>query len=75
MQAMAPNITNYRLETVRTSAIMGLAASSLGRYQIPRGRARGGTSHLAVVESHPERSLEVYRGCVDTNLTQASISA
>lgn len=29
----------------------------------------------AVAEAHPERALEIYRGCVDTNLTQASISA
>ncbi len=29
----------------------------------------------AVTESHPERALEVYRGCVDQNLTQASVSA
>lgn len=29
----------------------------------------------AVAESHPERSLEVYRGCVDQNLTQASVSS
>ena len=29
----------------------------------------------AVAESHPERTLEVYRGCVDQNLTQASVSA
>jgi len=29
----------------------------------------------AVVEAHPERALEIYRGCVDSNLTQASISA
>ena len=29
----------------------------------------------AVAESHPERTLEVYRGCVDENLTQASVSA
>lgn len=29
----------------------------------------------AVAESHPERTLEVYRGCVDENLPQASISA
>jgi uncharacterized Zn finger protein len=25
----------------------------------------------AVAEAHPERALEIYRGCVDTNLTQA----
>ena len=29
----------------------------------------------AVAESHPERTLEVYRGCVDENLKQASVSA
>jgi len=29
----------------------------------------------AVAGSHPERTLEVYRGCVDQNLTQASVSA
>jgi len=29
----------------------------------------------AVAEAHPQRALEIYRGCVDTNLTQASISA
>jgi uncharacterized Zn finger protein len=29
----------------------------------------------AVAESHPERTLEVYRGCVDQNLTQANVSA
>ena len=29
----------------------------------------------AVAESHPERTLEVYRGCVDENLTRANVSA
>lgn len=29
----------------------------------------------AVAESHPERTLEIYRGCVDENLTRAEISA
>lgn len=29
----------------------------------------------AVVESHPERTLEIYRGRVDENLTQAKVSA
>jgi uncharacterized Zn finger protein len=29
----------------------------------------------AVAESHPERALEVYRGCIDQNLTQASVAA
>lgn len=29
----------------------------------------------AVAESHPERTLEVYRGCVDQNLTRADLSA
>lgn len=29
----------------------------------------------AVAESHPERTLEIYRGCVEENLPQASVSA
>jgi uncharacterized Zn finger protein len=29
----------------------------------------------AVAAAHPERALEIYRGCVDANLKQASISA
>lgn len=29
----------------------------------------------AVAESHPERTLDVYRGCVDQNLTRAEVSA
>lgn len=29
----------------------------------------------AVAEAHPERALEIYRGCVDANLKQANISA
>ncbi len=29
----------------------------------------------AVAESYPERTLEIYRGCVDRNLTRADISA
>jgi uncharacterized Zn finger protein len=50
-----------------------------------RPRARAGSFYgfgsyadrvaAAVAEAHPERALEIYRGCVDSNLTQASISA
>lgn len=29
----------------------------------------------AVTESHPERTLEIYRGCVDQNLVRADVSA
>jgi uncharacterized Zn finger protein len=29
----------------------------------------------AVAEDHPERSLEIYRDCVEVNLKQASVSA
>ena len=29
----------------------------------------------AVAESHPERTLEIYRGCVDQNLVRADVSA
>jgi len=29
----------------------------------------------AVAESHPERTLTIYRSCVDENLTRAEISA
>lgn len=29
----------------------------------------------AVAESHPERALEIYRGCIEENLPQASVSA